>query len=179
MSTIVIIATGLLPSLRTPFGRRPSIRSPFSPENALLSLTRGLNKLKSVAIIQGGVELDRSTAKYSLIMEVKDFSGEYRLHDAFMIDGIEYSDNGKFNDEIANDGIYTSVNQYDLEASVVNKLINNYYIHAGSNFAYESELEDYVSARPTFGVSAGCNVRLVDCPETSWYNDCWFGSPCT
>ncbi|SRR5690554_4160772 len=136
--------------------------------------------LKSVAIIQGGLELDPITANYSLFMTVKDFSGNYQLHDAFIIDGIEYCDNGQFNDEVANDGIYTSVDQYAIDASDVPRLRDNYFIHTGSDFAHESELQSFLNAAgPGFGIYFGCKLRLVTCPETSWYNDCWFGSPCT
>ena len=68
--------------------------------------------LESVALIRTGVKTEtnakNSDEKYAFIINVVDFSESIDLHEAYMIDDLEYSDNGLYNDEVANDGVYTS-----------------------------------------------------------------------
>ena len=67
--------------------------------------------MESVALIRTGVKTEtnakKSDEKYAFTINVVDFSERIDLHEAYMIDDIEYSDNGLFNDEVANDGVYT------------------------------------------------------------------------
>jgi hypothetical protein len=144
--------------------------------------------LESVALIRTGVKTEtnakNSDEKYAFIINVVDFSESIDLHEAYMIDDLEYSDNGLYNDEVANDGVYTSVQKYRIVNQESNKtnVLNTQIINKSDNFKYEKNLTDYlnkngIASKTT--IKFGCKVRTVTCPETSWWNDCWFGSPCT
>jgi hypothetical protein len=144
--------------------------------------------LESVALIRTGVKTGtnakNSEEKYAFTINVIDFSESIDLHEAYMIDDIEYSDNGLYNDEIANDGVYTSVQKYRIVNQESNKtnILNTQIINKSDNFKYDKDLNNYLNKNGVASktkIKFGCKVRTVTCPETSWWNDCWFGSPCT
>ncbi|MFY8186923.1 MAG: hypothetical protein ACOVLC_03075 [Flavobacterium sp.] len=138
--------------------------------------------LQSVALIQkGGIEDPLNNGKYIFIIELKDFSENIVFNEAYNIDGVEYSDNGRFNDEVANDGIYTSVESYRIIQNDNNiDVMNTTIVNKSESFQYGEELNNYIhTPNAKTKVKFGCKVRTVTCPETSWLNNCWFGSPCT
>lgn len=135
--------------------------------------------MNSVALLQqGGFEDPSNPGKTFLLMEIKDFSGKIQLNEAYQINGIEYNDNGKFNDKVANDGIYTSVLSYKVKNQA--DLINNIIVNKAELFNYEAALSDYLTKiNSKRGIKLGCKVRNIKCPQTSWYNTCIWGSSCT
>lgn len=135
--------------------------------------------VNSVALLQqGGFEDPSNPGKTFLLMEIKDFSGKIQLNEAYQINGIEYNDNGKFNDKVANDGIYTSVLSYKVKNQA--DLINNIIVNKAELFNYEAALSDYLTKiNSKRGIKLGCKVRNIKCPQTSWYNTCIWGSSCT
>lgn len=147
---------------------------------------------ESIAIISRGVKEDKENpGKYFILLELKNFSSENILLDNYNIDRIVYTDKGDYNDQFENDGIYTSVESFHFEneTETLEKLMTYSIINISENFKYNKELEAYLSLSNeedkyiTNGgggeASFGCKVRTAVCPETSWWNDCWFGSPCT
>lgn len=111
-------------------------------------------------------------------MEIKDFSGNVELNEAYKINGIEYNDNGKFNDKVANDGIYTSVESYKIINS--EDVLTSLVINKAESFDYDEALSDYLSdTNSKRKIKFGCKVRNIKCPQTSWYNTCIWGSSCT
>ena len=153
-----------------------------------LSLNDTSKFLESVVLIRTGVKAEAnakiSDEKYAFTINVVDFSESIDLHEAYMIDDIEYSDNGLFNDEVANDGVYTSVQKYRIVNQERNKtnVLSTQIINKSDHFKYEESLNDYLNKNvldEKIKIKFGCKVRTATCPETSWWNDCWFGSPCT
>lgn len=135
--------------------------------------------LESVALIQKDAEKikdDQNENVYLLKLEIRDFSKKVKLKPAYIVENIEYCDNGKYNDKIANDGIYTSVSKYVISDKESINLLKKTIINKSQNFRYNDRLDKYVYG---ISVEVGCDVKTVTCPETSWYNECWFGSPCT
>ena len=133
---------------------------------------------ESVLIVQDftNVRINKSKA---LEIKILNFHSEKELESAYMINGIEYCDNGKFKDKVAGDGIYTSVKNIKIiklqEKSVM--------LNMNEAFKHDKELNKYLDDKLNVSgkvkVKFGCKTRLASCPETSWWNDCWFGSPCT
>lgn len=133
---------------------------------------------ESVLIMQDftNVRINKSKA---LKIKILNFHSEKQLESAYMINGIEYCDNGKFNDKVAGDGIYTSVKNI----KVIKLQEKSVLLNMNEDFKHDKELNKYlddklnVSSKTKLKVS--CKMSLETCPETSWWNDCWFGSPCT
>jgi hypothetical protein len=57
---------------------------------------------KSHLIVNGGTEY---VQRFSLLM----FDESYTPLDSYIVNNVDYTDDGKFNDEVAGDGVYTSV----------------------------------------------------------------------
>jgi len=136
---------------------------------------------ESVAIIQRGAVQDPDDKNsYIFFVELKDFSGKLSLNEQYTIGKIVYSDNGKYQDEIAGDGIYTSIQSYRVLNKDDNPDVFDYtLINISDSFKYKDELESYISneksQKTTMGkikVKFGCKVRTITCPETHWWNSC-------
>ena len=137
----------------------------------------------SVILIRDYNEIrQRSTeGKQALTFTMVNFDKRYKLLPAYLINGIEYCDNGRYNDAVAGDGVFTSVQKYNVTLS---KSANGVNISKGSNFAYEKDLQKYInrslSGRSDSGIEVKCKIRTITCPETNWWNSCWpLSSPCT
>ncbi|QQU03461.1 hypothetical protein [Myroides odoratus] len=137
-------------------------------------------------------------------MEILNFDNSKKLDHVYMIEGQEYSDTGTFNDEIAGDGIYTSVNQFKFKEGKeleqfekLQDLEKNHFVHIGDKFKYEKDLYSYLNQKYDYSnqqspqnfdksirklvsatVSFGCKTRWATCPNTSWYNTSLFGEKC-
>nr|WP_314494659.1 hypothetical protein [uncultured Chryseobacterium sp.] len=135
--------------------------------------------VNSVALLQqGGFEDRLNPEKTFLLMEIKDFSGNIQLNEAYQIKGIEYNDNGKFNDKVANDGIYTSVESFKIKNK--EEVLNSFIVNKAESFKYETALSEYMTdVNGKRSIKFGCKVRNIKCPQTSWYNTCIWGSSCT
>ena len=64
---------------------------------------------ESVIIIHHSFETNsiKITDKEPLIIELKNFDENLILKQDYYIDAVQYTDDGKFNDEVAGDGYYT------------------------------------------------------------------------
>lgn len=140
--------------------------------------------LTNVAIVEtNSVVVARGdNSKVALTIELFSPDKNYPLGSAVNINDIEYCDNGLFNDLVAGDRVYTSVktftssqpsSEFDLRISRANE------------FKYSDQLVQTLKKRypkdaRTKSIGVSCEVSLVTCPETSWYNSCWpLSSPCT
>lgn len=147
----------------------------------------------SVAIIENGTEINnynsKSSDSFTLKVRLKSFDSNFDLSPVYKFDGIEYCDNGLFNDEVAGDGIYTSVKTFNY-ASRKNSY-KGIIINKSEKFEHTEKLNEFLLANYSnnnstlqtkagakLKVKLGCKVRLVDCPNTDWYNTSFFGEPC-
>jgi hypothetical protein len=133
---------------------------------------------ESVSIVFIGTGITENGSEY-IKMDIKSFNPIFRVNDSYYIDNVQYTDDGNFNDEFANDGIYSSIQSGDVFTENENLIVNT-----SPEFKYNKELKNYLydnyitAAGP--GVSLGCDVSLTTCSETSWWNSCWpLSSPCT
>tara|TARA_R110001632_G_scaffold71453_5_gene165765 strand:- start:831 stop:1424 length:594 start_codon:yes stop_codon:yes gene_type:complete len=136
---------------------------------------------ESVLFIQDLSEfIGKSALKKPLTIELINFNSKRKLLPAYKINGVEYSDNGKFNDKVAGDGIFTSVNSHSVKGST--KALSERGAKS-TKFKYTQQLSSFRSGKfgpSKLGIGFSCKVRLVTCPESSWYNSCWpLSSPCT
>ncbi len=127
-----------------------------------------------VALILRGVSTMKSTNNESpLIIEIISFSDDYTLSPVYKIEGIEYCDNGLFNDEIAGDNVYTSVDFFSNTGLKSTQIV----YHKSESLIYQEELDQYLGKRLK-KFKFGCDVRLAKCPNTNWLNTSLFGEPC-
>lgn len=103
-----------------------------------------------------------------------------------MIDDIEYSDNGLFNYAVANDGIYTSVQTFtpseeNQNAPEQEDFANIKVAADVDEFMYMGDLKQSLAkVKPSIKAEVGCKIVTKPCPQTTWYNTCYFGeNPCT
>lgn len=119
------------------------------------------------------------------MVEILNFDNRYSLNETFVIDDIEYSDNGRFNDMVANDGIYTSVQTFipsseNQNAFEEENVANVQVIADLDDFLYMDDLEQSLARiKPKVIASVGCDIVIRDCPQTAWYNSCWFSDRCS
>jgi hypothetical protein len=153
--------------------------------------TESLNDFgSSVAIVnkQGISKSDLTNT--TITIHLVNFNPNYSLESKYKINNIEYSDNGLYNDEVAGDGLYTSVEKFDLSKSNFSTL-NNSDAHLGSSFAYINNFKIWVGnnsksfeksgIKPTVSikVNVGCDIVTRSCPQDTWYNTCLFSDECT
>ncbi|NNF76009.1 MAG: hypothetical protein HKN00_12535 [Flavobacteriaceae bacterium] len=122
-----------------------------------------------------------NSGKQVITIEIINFDSRYKLLPAYLINGIEYCDNGEYNDEIAGDGIFSSVNKYEI---TLEKSSNGIEFIQGPKFKYNSEMQAYIASKyggtKDTGIKFGCKMRTIPCPNTNWWNSCWpLSSPCT
>jgi hypothetical protein len=108
--------------------------------------------LESVAII-GPFTSDLGNGIFSKAVEIKDMSGNLKLSGVFKLNGSEYSDKGLFNDQIAGDGIYTSVEVFKTE-KINQKISNEAIAMVSSKFKYANE--------PIFSNYTSANGRILE-----------------
>jgi len=138
--------------------------------------------LESVAIV-GPFTTDLGNGTFSKTVEIKDMSGSLKLSGGFKINGSEYSDKGLFNDQIAGDGIYTSVEVFNSE-EVNQKLPEEVIAMVSPKFKYADEpiFSNYASinGRTQGGsIKIGCeSITLEECRDEHWWDTDLFGEPC-
>lgn len=126
--------------------------------------------MESAVFVQDFTPFQGKTAlAQPMTIEIVNYHPTKKLLPAYMINGIEYNDNGKYNDKVAGDGIFTSVRNVTVKG--LPKGTSKKY-NASSSLRYQS------ANKSEIGI--GCKVRTVTCPETNWWNSCWpLSSPCT
>ena len=137
----------------------------------------------SVIFIQDFDQIRSRSAqgKQALTITIVNFDERFKLLPAYRIDGIEYCDNGQYNDVVPGDGIFTSVKKFDV---TVGKSATGLEVSTGTDFKFEKEMQallgtEFRNHRET-EIKFSCKVRTVTCPETNWWNSCWpLSSPCT
>ena len=81
--------------------------------------------------------------------------------DTYVIDGVEYTDTGKYNDLKAGDGIYTSVKLFPNPKSQVSAYL------ISDDFKYTTQLNNVASK-----IKIGCKVRHVRTGTTILGDSC-------
>ncbi len=146
---------------------------------------------ESVAIIEYGTTQFINTTdddnKIALTIELVNFNNNINLEKEYTIDFIQYNDDGKFNDKVAGDGIYTSVQTFSKEFQEINPELNEIIYNRGELFKYSDKLttllnekineQQSLKSTAKITIKFGCKLRRAECPE---YKSCWpFSSPCT
>lgn len=146
----------------------------------------------SVAIINTHEVSQKDLSSLPITIKLVSFNSNYFLEEKYKIDGIEYNDNGLFNDQFAGDGIYTSVEKFNIkEFKSINTKSSDAFV--SSNFIYIEEFKSWLKEnydtrkdeksglKPKLSakVNVGCKMVTRPCPETTWYNTCYFSEDCT
>lgn len=139
---------------------------------------------ESVLIL--GNDMINENSKYGeevpIKLELVNFNHDFVLEENYNIGGYQFSDDGKYNDEIAGDGIYTSLETFSLEEGKSEALNAFQKNSIGGNFKFHKELEQYLQQRnldgsmDKGGIGISCKVRLVSC---SGYYYCFPFKTCT
>lgn len=125
------------------------------------------------------------SGKIARTVELHNFNSSLILEPTYKIDDVEYCDNGLYNDEIAGDCIYTSIETY---SEVSHKLSDSvkYKVGYSDHFIYLNELREVISedllddiSNRSQIISYSCKVVIKDCPKTRWYNSCYFSDECS
>jgi len=126
--------------------------------------------LESVVFVQDFTPFQgRKVGARPITIEIVNYHPTKKLLPAYMINGLEYCDNGKYNDKVAGDGIFTSVQ---------NVTVKNLPKGTGKKYTASPALKHQSANKSE--IKFGCKVRTVTCPETNWWNSCWpLSSPCT
>ena len=97
----------------------------------------------------------------------KNFNPNFNLESTYIVDGYDYTDDGKINDLVAGDGIYTSVILLPNLKNNISKN-NTSQLHkciVSSKFKYNNQL---ITSK--FGIS--CKMRITHSGTS------WFGNSC-
>jgi len=139
---------------------------------------------KSIAILDTNSKVEGKTSKSNLealTIELINFNEDYSLNEAYKINDIEFNDNGLFNDAIAGDGIYTSVELFDPLENKSKEAGDK--LSYSENFAFTEDLKKELRSRyegkRDVGISVSCDIVTRPCPQTTWYNTCYFSDECT
>jgi hypothetical protein len=100
---------------------------------------------------------DASARTFTII----NFDQNYKVIDTYVIDGVEYTDTGKYNDLKAGDGIYTSVKLFPNPKSQVSAYL------ISDDFKYTTQLNNVASK-----IKIGCKVRHVRTGTTILGDSC-------
>lgn len=106
---------------------------------------------KSVALVpQKHLKLNQET-EFAQRFSLLNFNESCVLLDSYILDGIDYSDDGQLNDQVAGDGIYTSV---------ITKPIDQYY-EAPINEAFTAETFEHIDEIPSGFIKFGCKIKTT------------------
>lgn len=100
---------------------------------------------KSHLVVNGGTEY---VQQFSLLM----FDESYVPLESYILNNVDYTDDGKFNDVVAGDGVYTSV---------ITKPIAS-YVPVPANVAFASDVFEHVDeAVNEFHITFKCKLRVT------------------
>lgn len=180
INTICILSMLLLFSASA-YGQLKGSKTILDPKNPGSAVPLSSTEFEeSVLIIQDLSEfLGKSALKKPLTIELINFNKARKFLPAYRLNGVEYTDNGKYNDKVAGDGVFTSVSSHQVRGSAQALSARG---AKSIKFKYAQDLVRfrngiYGPSQRDIGLS--CKVRLVTCTETAWYNTCWpMSSPC-
>ena len=93
--------------------------------------------------------------------KIENFDSEFVLRPVYVIDGVDFVDTGDFNDQVAGDGIYTSLQPQVLTSTKKN---SENKIVMSDKFKFKSK---------TSKVKIGCKFRMTYKGKSSWFgNSC-------
>lgn len=161
-------------------------------KNELNTNNYGFDESVAILIHQNDMNTAKLLENKYAKLEIKNFNPDFSLIDEYVIDGVKYTDNGEFNDEIAGDNVYTSINKTDI-SHLLKNVNDSDVVNFSPNFRFKSELQEELktmyqldknesnySQKVEGKIAFGCKVRLITCPETGFWDTCWpLSSPCT
>lgn len=141
---------------------------------------------ESVLILGEGIsgESSKFGGEMPIKLDIVNFNPDFELEENYVIEGYHFSDDGKYNDEIAGDGIYTSLETFSTENGKSLELSRFEKNSIGGNFKFQDELNQYLENKGLsnkgegsdgFGIKFSCKLRLVSCSGTP----CWPWTTCT
>jgi hypothetical protein len=145
----ILILTAILCSLTSCENNSEQLQDPKAEFDKNIELF-----LESVEIIPQGrvVNLEGTNSK---IFTLKLHDSSYKPLKSYALDGEEFVDDGTYNDKIANDGIYTSV-QTQNQTEISN--LKQYISIKSEKFKYISDQTNL----KTNGGEIGCKIRHVN-----------------
>ncbi|GEM_PF-5762618 len=128
---------------------------------------------KNVALIYGGsIPVREGFAK---TIEVKSFDEAVQYEGSLAMFLKDYTDDGKNNDQVAGDRIYTSVNVFETDAD--DKKINENNVFIAQEFMHGEELQNYIESKNStskgkikLGLS-GCKIVRLKSGRTLIFED--------
>jgi len=117
-----------------------------------------------LVITKGAISVDKL---YAQTVEVKNFDPSLRMESTLSLNFVDFNDDGRGNDKVAGDGIYTSVKLYKqpVEEGLVFK---------SDLFKYRKQLDALLNSNTTskFSIKLSCKVRRVHSGYTILGTDC-------
>lgn len=128
------------------------------------------NLVESAIIITGKrvFTKDNKIQKSARSFSIKSFN-DFKPSEQYIVDGELFTDDGKYNDLTAGDGIYTSI---ELRSNLANDIDPSNIYFVSEAFKYKSELETYISA---LKIKFGCKVKYTTEGTTVLGNSCKSG----
>lgn len=159
--------------------KNPTITDPNNTQGAKALSSEDFEN--SVVLVQdlSAFKGKSSSFKAPISIQVLNFHKSKKLLPAYTFDGVAYSDDGKHNDAVAGDGVFTSTRKVSVSSS--DQLPDKRFL-ASTGFKYNDAFGQYASASgmSKSGIGFSCKVRIITCPETHWWNSCWpLSSPCS
>ena len=125
----------------------------------------------AVFILKGRVGTTEKTAR---TFELKNYNPRFTPASEYAINSVDYTDDGKYFDLKAGDGIYTSVIQFDKPTSSI--ISDNIIVVKSDSFNYNSQLNsDYSKGK----IKIGCKVRQIHHGYSLLGNSCATRFGCT
>lgn len=111
-----------------------------------------------------------------LQLTIRNTDGNIPTNEGFVVNGIPLVDNGKGNDRIANDGIYTAIRSSYFHKEII-EMYEEDEVLAFTSPDFQGDL-NYITQGLFVEFTITCDVTIVDCPNEEWYNTSLFGEPC-
>lgn len=161
--------------------KNQTILDPKNPGNSIALSSKEFEE--SVLVIQDlSVFKDKpETSEQAITINLVNFRTDRKFLPAYTINNVGYNDDGKHFDQVAGDGIFTSVKKVRYTGDEAGK--KTHYVNA-STFKYTPALDAYYQKNnidtSSSRIGITCKIRTFQCPEQHWWDTCWpLSSPCT
>lgn len=120
-------------------------------------------------------KLSENSNKKIINLKINNFNPNLTLEKAYIFNGVTFNDDGKYNDQIAGDNIYTSVQEVNVDIKKGKNLKNNITI-TDDSFAYNNELNSMKGGSVDGSAGVSCGISHGDCPSDGGFWDSDWGT---
>lgn len=107
---------------------------------------------RSVAIVPKNHLLVSGGTEFAQQFSLQRFDESYTPLESYIVNNVDYTDDGKFNDQVAGDGVYTSVIKKPIAS----------YTEVPANMGFASDdFEYYDEAASEFHITFKCKIRTT------------------